>query len=173
MSKVLFTTATILTVPSTTTFTYSMAGTPAADTLAGSQSATTLCDKTKAWTVNQWAGYMVYMNTTAITAASGLATGQALQIASNTSDTLTFVSGTAPTNGVSRYVITPTKEVTQRMYYIDFNTNTIHGAGMYPYAAGTAIIGNRMESYSSQDGLKYLWLNRHSQAECYRQLLFY
>lgn len=395
------TTATILTVPSTTTFTYTMAGTPAADTVTGSQSTTTLCDKTKNWTINQWAGFMVYMNTTALTAATGLATGQALQIVSNTADTLTFVAGTAPVNGVSRYVITPrsvigtidhgictgtqsttlltdtnksgsftgsitintavltvsttpagvlmpgtaithasipagavilnqltgttggqgtytisanatatvtggtinyawvvnafagkkckliggtgqsqeftinsntantlvmtaittapvtlvtsyvilqapvrgtgialnwffglsnpllrgkyigiargggvvgfdkldittdqwnlmpitpqletlssgsmytydggdrfyfTKDVTQRVYYIDFITNTVHGAGQYPYAAGAVIIGNRMEIFETSDGLKYLWLNRHSQAECYRQLLFY
>jgi hypothetical protein len=102
------TTATIVSVPSTTTFTYTMAGTPSADTLAGSQSTSTLCDKTKSWTSNQWAGYMCYMTTTAVTAASGLATGQVFQIASNTADTLTFVTtGTAPVNGVSRYVITP------------------------------------------------------------------
>ena len=398
------TTATIVSVPSTTTFTYTMAGTPAADTVAGAQSVTTLCDKTKAWTVNQWAGYQCYMTVSAVTAASGLATGQVLQIASNTADTLTFVvAGTAPITGVSRYIITPrpvigtldhglatgtqsttlltdtnktgtfvasvpsgsttmtvstasttsllqpnvmaitgtsiqagtviveqltgnpggigtyrlnlpatatisgatlnhnwvvnvfagrkcklisgtgigqeftitsntantlvmtaitvapvtavtgyvilqapargagvalnwcfglsdatkrgkylviarggaalgfdrldlttdkwelmpitpqietlstgsmytydgkdrfyfTKEVTQRVYYIDINTNTVHGAGMYPYAAGTAISGNRMEIYTTPDGLKYLWLNRHSNTECFRQLLFY
>jgi hypothetical protein len=66
-----------------------------------------------------------------------------------------------------------TKDVTQRMYYIDFVTNTVHGAGLYPYAAGTTIIGNRMEIFTTADGVKYLWLNRHSAMECYRQLLFY
>jgi hypothetical protein len=399
------TTATILTVPSTTTFTYTMAGTPAADTVAGAQSTTTLCDKSKNWTVNQWAGYMVYMTTTAVTAASGLATGQALQIASNTADTLTFILGTAPVNGVSRYIITPrsiigtldhglatgtqstttlqdtnktgtftgsmasggyvltvstvppailsngmsvtgtsiptgavvleqltttmsngslggtgtyrlsmaatalisgatitpgwvvnayagrrlkiigstgqsqelaiisntnntltfaaatapvtlvssyvilqplplgvgisllwlfnlsnslfkgkylavargggflgfnklnittdqwemiaitpqvetlgtgsqyaydggdrlyfTKDITLRFYYIDMNTHTIHGAGIVPYAAGTAIIGSRLEIYTTADKLKYLWTNRHSATECFKQLLFY
>ena len=102
------TTATILTVPSTTTFTYTMAGTPAADTVAGAQSTSTLCDKSKAWTVNQWAGSQCYMTVSAVTAATGLATGQVLQIASNTADTLTFVTtGTAPSTAVSRYVITP------------------------------------------------------------------
>ena len=403
-------TTTIVTVPSTTSFTYTMAGTPAADTVAGAQSVTVLYDSTKAWTVNQWAGYMVYMTTTAVTAATGLATGQALQIASNTATALTFVSGTAPTTGISKYVITPrmamgavsmgiatgtqsatqlqdtnvnstftgnnvintttltvtstpavplmqgftvtgtgiqtgttivsqltatgagaggvtmggqgtyqmslpatstntgititpgwvvnyyagrkvkcigstgqsqettiasntintltvaswavatpvtavtsyvilnqpvrgtgvelnyfygnsdpitrgkymlmprgggalgfdrininsdwidlapmspqletlstgsmyaydgqdrwyfTKEVTQRMYYIDINTLMIHGAGIYNYTAGAAIIGNRMEIIQTVDGLKYLWLNRHSQQDCFRCLLFY
>jgi hypothetical protein len=66
-----------------------------------------------------------------------------------------------------------TKEVTLRCYYLDINTNIIHGAGVYPYAAGTAIIGNRMEIFETPDRLKYLWLNRHSAAECFRCLLFY
>ena len=394
-------TFTITTVASATTFTYTMGGTPASSTLVNSQSITTLSDASKSWTTNQWAGYIVYMNSSAVTAASGLATGQALQIASNTATTLTFISGTAPTNGVSRYIITPrdaignmfsgiatgtqsttlltdtnvsafsgtcstssssniltvsavsagylgigsvvsatgitagtiiiafgpntnggvgtyimsntvtitgtaltssgwavnffagrklkligstgqsqeisitsntatalttgtlttapvtavtsyvilqqptrgtgielnwvygtsdpnlkgkrfyvarggaaigfdyfdvttdkfelasitpqaeslttgsmyaydggdrmyfTKEITQRLYYLDLVTNNIHGAGLYPYSAGTAIIGNRMEIFSTIDNLKYLWLNRHSQFECFRALLFY
>jgi len=66
-----------------------------------------------------------------------------------------------------------TKEATQRMYYLDLLTNTIHGAGMYPYSAPTAILGNRMEIFSTADGLKYLWLNRESYTECFRELLFY
>ena len=66
-----------------------------------------------------------------------------------------------------------TKDVTMRMYYLDINTNIIHGAGMYPYVAGTAQVGNRMEIFNTADGLKYLWLNRHAQVECFRQLLWY
>lgn len=66
-----------------------------------------------------------------------------------------------------------TKDVTQRMYYLDIDKNIIHGAGVYPYTAGTAITGNRMEIFSTADGLKYLWLNRHSNLECFRQLLWY
>ena len=102
------TTATITSVPSTTTFTYTMAGTPAADTVAGAQSTSTLCDSTKSWTVDQWAGYQVWMTVSANTAASGLATGQAFQILSNTANTLTFITtGTAPVTGRDRYIITP------------------------------------------------------------------
>jgi hypothetical protein len=66
-----------------------------------------------------------------------------------------------------------TKDATQRVYYLDVLLNEIHGAGIYPYAAGTAIIGNRMEVFKTEDGFKYLWLNRHSAQECFRQLLFY
>jgi len=100
-------TFTIASVPSITTFTYIMSSTPASTTLANTQSTTTLSDSTKSWTTNQWAGHVVYMNTTAVTAATGVATGQALQIVSNTATTLTFVAGSAPVNGISRYIICP------------------------------------------------------------------
>mgnify|MGYP000042904911 CR=1 FL=1 len=66
-----------------------------------------------------------------------------------------------------------TKEVTMRMYYLDISNNTIHPAGMYPYIAGAAITGNRMEIFETADGLKYLWLNRHSNVECYKLLLYF
>lgn len=66
-----------------------------------------------------------------------------------------------------------TKEATQRVYYIDLDKQTIHGAGTYPYTAGTAILGNRMEIFTTADNLNYLWLNRHSNIECFKQLLFY
>jgi hypothetical protein len=317
----------IATVPSATTFTYTMAGTPAANTLTGSQSTTTLTDLTENWTTNEHAGRLVYMNTTAITAASGSATGQVVRITSNTATTLTFAATvTAPTNGVSRYAIargdaigtldfgvatgtqstttiqdttknwttniyagrrvriltsggpievaiasntnntltvstitapvtavtqyaildsnikgvgtsvswafgasnaairgrymfivrggglygferldlttdristintaplTETlttgsmaaydgrnriyfhKDNTQRIFSLDVVTGKVNGASMYPYAAPTAIIGNRMEIFTTKDGLKYLWLNRASFSECFRCLLFW
>lgn len=318
----------IATVPSATTFTYTMAGTPAATTIVGSQSTTTLTDFTKNWTVNEHAGRLVYLNTAAVTASSGLAAGQVVRIASNTATTLTFAAAaTAPTNGVSRYSIArgdtigtldfgvatgtqstttiqdtskswavniyagrrvrilsstgspieviiasntsntltvstitaPTagatqyailegnakgtgtnanwafgttnanyrgrymfisrgggaygferidlttdrisaintapltetlttgtmtaydgqdriyfhKDATQRVMYLDVVTGKVNGGSMYPYVAPTAIIGNRMEIFTTKDGLKYLWLNRASFAECYRCLLFW
>jgi hypothetical protein len=96
----------IATVPTATTFTYIMAGTPTVTTIAAALTTSTLVDVTKNWTTNQWAGFSVYMNTTTLTGASGAGTGQVLRIASNTSNTLTFVvAGTAPVNGVSRYSI--------------------------------------------------------------------
>jgi len=102
------TTATITSIPSTTSFTYTMAGTPAVDTVAGVQNTVTLTDFTKSWTTNQWVGYQCYMTTTAVTAATGLATGQVLQVLANTSNQLIFSSaGTTPVTGVSRYILTP------------------------------------------------------------------
>jgi hypothetical protein len=96
----------IATVPLATTFTYTMAGTPASTTIVAAQSTSTLVDVTKNWTTNQWAGSTVYMNTVALTGTTGATTGQVMRIASNTATTLTFVvAGTAPVNGVSRYSI--------------------------------------------------------------------
>jgi hypothetical protein len=74
-------------------------------------------------------------------------------------------------DGVDRIYFTV--QTTQRVYYLDIESNVIHSAGMYPYVAGTATVGNRMEIFQTQDGLKYLWLNRHSFQECFRQLLWY
>lgn len=74
-------------------------------------------------------------------------------------------------DGVDR--IYYTVGVTQRAYYFDTENMVIHGAGQYPYVAGTATVGNRMEIFETVDGLKYLWLNRHSGQECFRQLLWY
>jgi len=318
----------IATVPSATTFTYTMAGTPAATTISGTQSTTTLTDFSKNWTTNQWAGFTVYMYTAAVTATSGSVTTQIFRIASNTATTLTLVTtATAPLNGVSRYSIcassaigaadfgvatgtgstttlqdtsknwavniwagkrlrilttvggpievaitsntsntitcgaitAPTtgvtgytileqsvkstgtsinwafgtsdlnirgryafivrggavagfdrwdlttdrfnllftapitetlttgtmtaydgedriffhKDNTQRVMALNVVTGKVNGASMYPYSAPTAIIGNRMEIYTTKDGLKYLWLNRASFAECYKILIFW
>lgn len=318
----------IATVPSGTTFTYTMAGTPAATSIVSSQTTTVLVDATKSWTTNQWAGQTVYMYTGAVTAASGSVAGQAFRIASNTATTLTLVAtATAPTNGVSRYAIStstaigaadfgvatgtqstitlqdttktwavniwagkrlriltttgfsaevnitsntsntltftaitaPTtlvtgyvileqaqknqgvslnwafgtsdlasrgrymfstrggaalgfdrydlvtdrvnqmftspltetlttgtmtaydggdriyfhKDATQRVMSLNVVTAYIDGGSMYPYAAPTAILGNRMEIFQTKDGLKYLWLNRASFPECFRCLLYW
>jgi hypothetical protein len=305
-----------------------MAGTPAASTLTGSQSTTTLTDLTKNWTTNEHLGRLVYLNTNAYTVGTGAATGQIVRVASNTATTLTFANTvTAPTNGVSRYsiaigsaigaldfgvatgtqstttiqdtskswavnlyagrrvrVLTSTggpievivasntsntltvstitaptaaatqyvilegnakgvgtnanwafgtslaayrgrymfvsrgggfygfervdlstdrisvintapltetlstgtmtaydggdriyfhKDATQRVMYLDVVTGKVNGGSMYPYVAPTAIIGNRMEIFTTKDGLKYLWLNRASFQECFRCLLFW
>jgi len=74
-------------------------------------------------------------------------------------------------DGVDRLYYT--KDATQRVYYMDIPTSQIHGAGLFPYIAGAAIIGNRMEIFTTSDGLKFLWLNRHFNLECFRTLLFW
>ncbi|MBP9802471.1 hypothetical protein KBC40_02695 [Patescibacteria group bacterium] len=66
-----------------------------------------------------------------------------------------------------------TKDNTQRIYYFDLVTSWVHGAGQYPYLAPTAVIGNRMEIIETADHLKYLWINRASNVECFKQLMWY
>jgi hypothetical protein len=85
-------------------------------------------------------------------------------------ETLTVGSMTAY-DGVDRIYFH--KDATQRIYSLDVVTGKVNGASMYPYAAPTAIIGNRMEVFTTKDGLKYLWLNRASFAECFRCLLYW
>jgi hypothetical protein len=62
---------------------------------------------------------------------------------------------------------------TQRVMSLNVVTANVNGGSMYPYVAPTAIIGNRMEIITTKDGLKYLWLNRASFAECFRCLLYW
>lgn len=66
-----------------------------------------------------------------------------------------------------------TRDVTNRVYYLDLNTFTVQGAGMFPYLPGTAGIGNLMEVIKTSNGLKYLWVNRKAAVENFRQLIFY
>jgi hypothetical protein len=93
-----------------------------------------------------------------------------LMFTSPITETLTTGTMTAY-DGVDRIYFH--KDGTQRVYSLDVTTGKINGASMYPYAAPTAIIGNRMEIFSTKDGLKYLWLNRASFQECFRCLLFW
>lgn len=66
-----------------------------------------------------------------------------------------------------------TKEATQRIYCLDVNTGYVYGGGTFPYIAGTAQIGNKMEVFETVDGLKYLWVNRHGNVEHFRALIYY
>jgi hypothetical protein len=84
-------------------------------------------------------------------------------------ETLTTGTMTAY-DGADRFYFT--KDATMRFYYLDLITNRIFGAGIAPItAAGTATIGNRMEIFETEDGLKYLWANRHSNADNFRVFL--
>ena len=61
---------------------------------------------------------------------------------------------------------------TGRIMYYDVTKNTITNSGVIPYAMGTAIVGNRMEIFTTADGLKYLYIMRHGSTEMWRTLLF-
>jgi hypothetical protein len=65
------------------------------------------------------------------------------------------------------------KDATQRVMYLNVVTGMVNGGTMYPYSAPTAIIGNRMEIFTTKDGLNYLWLNRASFTECFRCILYW
>jgi hypothetical protein len=73
-------------------------------------------------------------------------------------------------DGVDRIYFT--KESTGRIMYYDVVKNITVPAGTIPYGMGTAVIGNRMEIFTTVDGLKYLYIARHSSNELWRTLLF-
>jgi hypothetical protein len=66
-----------------------------------------------------------------------------------------------------------TKDATGRVYSLDLQTFQVNGETTTPYAHGTALIGNRMEIVTTADGLKYLYIMRHSGAEMWRTLRFW
>lgn len=58
------------------------------------------------------------------------------------------------------------------MYY-DIAKNIVVPSSTPPYGMSTAISGNRMEIIQTEDGLRYLYLMRHSGTEMWRTLLFW
>jgi hypothetical protein len=66
-----------------------------------------------------------------------------------------------------------TKDVTNRCYYLDLSDGQIYSAPQIPYVAGTAIVGNRMDIVTTIDRLKILYVNRHSNIEFFKTLLWY
>lgn len=66
-----------------------------------------------------------------------------------------------------------TKDVTNRCYYYEISTGQIYSAPQIPYVAGTAIVGNRMDIITTTDRLRVLFVNRHSNVEMFKTLLWY
>lgn len=66
-----------------------------------------------------------------------------------------------------------TKDSTGRIYSYNVNTNKISSAGTVPYGMSSAIIGNRMEIIITEDGLKYLYIMRHTANDMWRVLIFW
>ena len=60
-----------------------------------------------------------------------------------------------------------------RIYILDLTTRQMYQAGQIPYGVVTAVLGNRMEIITTEDGLDYLYVMRHSGAEMFRTLLFW
>jgi hypothetical protein len=66
-----------------------------------------------------------------------------------------------------------TKDATQRIYCLNLVTGETSPASHFPYIAGVAIIGNRMVMFTTRDHLKFLLVNRHSNVEMFRALMFW
>lgn len=66
-----------------------------------------------------------------------------------------------------------TKDATGRIMYYDLVKNIVVPASTVPYGMSTAVSGNRMEIIQTTDGLKYLYIMRHSGQEMWRCLLFW
>jgi hypothetical protein len=55
-----------------------------------------------------------------------------------------------------------TKDATGRIYDYDVVSDMISGAGQIPGVMGTALIGNRMDICTSDDGIDYLYIQNHT-----------
>ena len=62
---------------------------------------------------------------------------------------------------------------TMRTFIFNVNTLVCHSGPIPPYNHGAPTIGNRMEIITTVDGLKYLYLMRHTGQEMWRVLLFW
>jgi hypothetical protein len=62
---------------------------------------------------------------------------------------------------------------TQRTFVLDVNKLTVNNIGQPPYNNSTAIIGNRMEVLTTVDGLKYIYIMRHTGQEMWRVLWWF
>jgi hypothetical protein len=89
-----------------------------------------------------------------------------------TPQTVTLTTGSMFVyDGADTYFFT--KDATGRVYSLDLQTFQVNGETTTPYAQGSAIIGSRMEVVTTADGLKYLYIMRHSGQEMWRTLRFW
>jgi len=65
------------------------------------------------------------------------------------------------------------RDSTGRIMYYDYVKNEIKPFATIPYGMGTALLGNRMEIIETADGLKYLYVMRHTGTEMWRCLIYY
>lgn len=65
------------------------------------------------------------------------------------------------------------RDSTNRVFSLDVVRQTVNGSGIIPYGMSTAVIGNRMEVVESEDGIKFLYIMRHSATEMWRTLIFW
>lgn len=84
----------------------------------------------------------------------------------------TFTTGSMYAyDGVDRIYMN--HNATNRIYYFDLIKRELVNSGTVPYGHSTAILGNRMEIINGPDGLKFLYVMRHTGTEMWRCLLFW
>jgi hypothetical protein len=62
---------------------------------------------------------------------------------------------------------------TGRVQALHIPTWTVRTTSLTPYAHGTGLAGNRMETMVTIDGLKFLYIMRHTGTEMWRSLVFW
>jgi hypothetical protein len=72
-------------------------------------------------------------------------------------------------DGVDRIYFT--KDISGRVFYYDVVKNLVVPFGVIPYGMGVAVIGNRMEVIESPDGVRFLYIMRHTGVEMWRALI--
>jgi hypothetical protein len=75
-------------------------------------------------------------------------------------------------DGVDRIYYLQGITTTAKLMYYDLVKNIVIPAGQPPYGMGAALSGNRMEIIETADGLKYLYMMRHTGTEMWRILLY-
>lgn len=84
----------------------------------------------------------------------------------------TFTTGTMwAYDGADRMYVQ--KDQTGRIFYFDVVKREFVNSGTVPYGMSTAVLGNRMEIIKTEDGLKYLYVARHTGTEMWRTLIFW
>lgn len=66
-----------------------------------------------------------------------------------------------------------TKDNTGRVYELNLSTGDLFPCTITPFAHGAATLGNKMEIMETADGLKYLYIMRHTGQEMWRMLKFW
>ena len=137
------TTQTIVNVAAANTFTFTVVG--SASITVPAQSTSTLVDSTKNWVIDQWAGCIVTYTNAVPTQASGLATVFSELIIGNSTTTLFFARvGTAPVQGISRYVITQNHMAPSKSAIGALDS----GISVYNNDT-TAILGDQLKGFTS------------------------
>ena len=72
-------------------------------------------------------------------------------------------------DGINRIYFTT--NATGRVMYLDLTSNRVIPLGMTPYAQGAAVVGNKMETFTTPDGLQFLVIFRHTGQEVWRCLI--